>query len=194
MAMNGRCAVRGARGAGASTASHGSRAENDRSREPRTAHRAPFGLLLLATLLPASVSAQPASDRASPWYVSVSHYGRWGALGGAGALLVQGAMKHNDADQAYSALIEQCRVAPLRCDKLADGRYADADMEGTYQQTRTMDHRARNWILAGEVTLLAAGTMFLLDLVYHDTGPKNIPFSPFEVYAPPGQLGVTLRF
>jgi len=55
------------------------------------------------------------------------------------------------------------------------------------------NRRARGWILGGEITLVATGAMFLLDLIHQDDEPRNIPFTPFQVYASRGRVGLSLR-
>ena len=42
--------------------------------------------------------------------------------------------------------------------------------------------------------LLSSGAMFLVDLIYRDDAPKNIPFTPFTVFAQPGKLGFSIEF
>ncbi|MBI4499738.1 MAG: hypothetical protein HY700_01130 [Gemmatimonadetes bacterium] len=162
-------------------------------RAPRTAHRTPWWLLAVL-LAGAPLQAQSEAARANPWFVSVSHYGRWVALAAAGGMLTEAAVRHGNADREYANLVDLCRNSPPRCNKATDGSYLDGETEALYQHSVALDHDSRAWLLGGELTILTAGTMFVLDLVYHDDGPKNIPFSPFSIYAKRGQVGLTVRF
>src|SRR5262245_32340451 len=124
--------------------------------------RFPVLILLLLTLglLPAAAAAQSAPTRSKPWFVPLAHYGKWVTLAGAAALLTQGALRHGDANDDYDVLIRRCRDAPVLCDKQASGAYVDPGSEALYQRTIVLDQTARNWIVAGEVSLLLSGTMF----------------------------------
>ena len=150
-------------------------------------------LLLLMARAPELASQTP-GERSKPWLVSVSHRAKWVAAAAAATLVTEAALRHHDADRQYADLVQMCRDTPPRCDKTSGGSYVDPGAESLYQATIDLDHRARLWLLGGEASILAAGTMFVLDLVYHDKGPKNIPFSPFSVYARGGRLGLTVQF
>ena len=150
-------------------------------------------LLLLLASVP-QLQAQSVEAGANPWFVSVSHYGRWVALAAAGGMLTQAALRHGNADREYANLVDLCRNSPPRCDKAPDGSYLEAGTEARYQRSVALDHDARAWLLGAEVSILAAGTMFVLDLVYHNDGPKNIPYTPFSVYQRRGSLGLSIRF
>jgi hypothetical protein len=56
------------------------------------------------------------------------------------------------------------------------------------------DARARRLILAGELTLIATGAFFVLDLIHGDNGPANIPFTGLTVLAGPRMLGIRASF
>ncbi len=163
---------------------------------PKSAIRNPQWIAALVTLLVGAPALAQTSEGAAskPWFVSASHYGKWVTLASTGGLLAEGALRHRTADREYASLVSLCRDTPLLCDKAPNGSYLNAQTETLYQRTVSLDHGARNWIVAGEASLLAAGTMFLLDLVYHHDGPKNIPYAPFAVYVRPGKLGMALRF
>ena len=121
-------------------------------------------LVLIALVLPVDARAQIASREARPWPVDVAHYGKWPGLAATGTMLTLGFLASRDAA------------------RLQDSIAADA-----------ANQRARNWILGGEIGLVATGAMFLLDLIHRDDGPPNIPFTPFRVYATRGKLGLSLR-
>jgi hypothetical protein len=148
--------------------------------------------MTLALLLALQGPSTPPPSR--PWFASASHYGKWVTLAAAAGLLTQGAFRHRDADRAYQAVVDRCAATSALCNKAPGGQYQDTDMEGLYQRSVSLDHRARSWLVAGEVTLLAAGTMFLVDLIYRDNGPRNIPYTPFTVYSRADRIGLSLGF
>jgi hypothetical protein len=137
---------------------------------------------------------QTATVQARPWFVTASHYGKWLALAGSGGLLAQGALRHRDADREFQLVVDRCRATPAICEKGPAGQYQNAEMEALYQRTVQLDHRARTWLIAGEGLLLGTGAMFLIDLIYRDDAPRNIPFTPFTVFAQPDKLGFSIEF
>lgn len=185
------CAVR----SGSRTEGDSRRGVNTVTRQPpRTAHRVPIVLILLLAPLPSMAVAQTATTVARPWFAKASHYGKWVALAAAGGMLAQGALRHRDADREFEVVVDRCRATPALCSKAPTGEYQSAEMEALYQRTVRLDHRARGWLLAGEGLLLGAGAMFLVDLIYRDDAPRNIPFTPFTVFAQPGKLGFSIEF
>jgi hypothetical protein len=63
-----------------------------------------------------------------------------------------------------------------------------------YQEYAALERHARGFLLGGQASLLASGTMFLIDLL-HDSGDfDNIPYTPLELYTSPRQLGLAVRF
>jgi hypothetical protein len=134
----------------------------------------------------------PPAPPSRPWFASASHYGKWVTLAAGGGMLAEGAFRHRDADRAYQTVVDRCQATPPVCNKAASGEYQNAEMEGLYQQSVSLDRRARTWLVGGEVSLLAAGTMFLVDLIYRDNGPRNIPFTPFTVYTQTDRIGLSL--
>src|SRR5258705_3393444 len=91
-------------------------------RIPRTAHLAPIVLMLFIGSAGKSL-AQSSGEAAGakPWFVSVSRYGKWAALAGAGGLLTQGALRHRDANREFRTITERCRQTPTVCDQSPDG-------------------------------------------------------------------------
>jgi hypothetical protein len=164
-------------------------------RIPCPAHLAPIVLMLLAGAAgksPAQAAGQGSS--AKPWFVSVSHYGKWATLAGAGALLAQGALRHRDANRVFASLTERCSQTPGMCNQSPDGDYLEPEIIAIHQRSKDLRHSARTWILAGEASLLAAGAMFLVDVLYNHEEPKNIPYSPFSVFAHRDRIGLSARF
>ncbi len=159
-------------------------------------HRPALLALGLAIALPAVAQAQSPSPqpRTTPWYVSVSHYGRWVALAASAGFIAVAVNRHDQASQEYQALVLFCHQQQQRCVLGTDGKYLDPVPEARFQETLKLDARAGRWIMAGQITLFAAGGMFLIDILDRDHSPKNIPYTPFEAYAAPGRLGLQMRF
>lgn len=154
-------------------------------------------VLVIAGMLPASSAAAQATDMAQkdrPWYVSVSKWGKWGALAGATALTAVAFLRNRDANQVFDGLLDLCEAASSACLTGANGRYVHQDAEALYQETLRLDRAARGWMIGGQVSLAAAGAMFLVDLVWGGDDPENIPFAPLDVVAEPGRLGFQVRF
>lgn len=150
----------------------------------------------LAATLPTVARAQSPSPKphTTPWYVSVSHYGRWVALAASAGFIAVAVNRHDQASQEFRSLVLFCHQHSERCVLGGDGKYLDPAPEAQFQQTLTLDARAGRWIMAGQITLFAAGGMFLIDLLDGDHSPKNIPYTPFEAYAAPGRVGLQARF
>ena len=163
---------------------------------PKSAIRNPQWIASLVTILsgtPALAQA-PEGAQSKPWFVSLSHYGKWAALAGAGGLLTKGALRHRDANREFQTLTHRCRQTPTMCEQNPNGVYLNGEIEALSQRSRDLHHNARNWILAGEASLLTTGTMFIVDVLYHHEEPKNIPYSPFSVYAERDRIGLFMRF
>lgn len=161
-------------------------------------HLASTCLLAGAFIAAPVVARAQASDSTAashtPWYVSVSHYGRWPALGVAAGLIAVAIHAHDQAASTFSDLVQRCHSDPNQCHLAADGTYRNAAMEQRFQATLRDDRRASRWILAGQAVLLTAGGMFVLDLLAYDREPKNIPYTPIRVVATPGRLEFRLPF
>jgi hypothetical protein len=137
-------------------------------------------------------AARPIDPR--PWFVDVSHYGKWFALAGAAGLTAVAILRNQDADQVYDGLADLCQVGGETCVLGSDGRYLNPDAEVLYQETLRLDSQARKWMLGGQATLVLAGTMFVIDLVAGTRRPKNIPYAPLEYFAEGERLGLRYRF
>jgi len=159
-------------------------------------------LLLLALLVSRMdpVSAQaPELPRGTPWLVEVSHWGRWPALAGAGVLIGVAAVRSHDAREALGTLEQFCAVDVARCALTGDpdtgaDRYLDEEAEALYQEYARLSRQAQGFLIGGQVSLLAAGGMFLIDLLHRDSDVGNIPYTPLELYTTPSRLGLALRF
>lgn len=154
-----------------------------------------LGLLILALPLCSPASAQePARQDQRSWYAAVSHWAKWPTLAGALGFTAAAIFQKQDADNVYDRLQTLCHNTSEACLLGADGTYVNRDAEALYQETLRLDGKARRWMIGGESTLALSGVMFLLDLVAGQTEPKNIPFTPFEVYGGPDRLGLQWRF
>ena len=159
--------------------------------------------VVVAALLPAALPlSRPAAAQepptptidARPWFAYVSHYCKWVALAGAAGLTTVAILRNHDADQIYDGLATLCRTGGDTCVLNTDGIYVNPEAELLYQETLRLDSEARKWILGGQVTLLAAGAMFVVDLVARTRRPKNIPYAPLEYFADSRRIGLRLRF
>ena len=159
---------------------------------------APCSLLLMLSailLSPAHLAAQEPAAR--PAIVAVSRYAKWPALAAAAGFTALALSRNRDADQVYGALTTFCDQAQDACRVVAVGdvrRYQGDDAERLYQETLRLDRSARGWLIAAEVSLLAAGTMFLMDLIAGDDEPPNIPFHGMTVVADGRRLGLRVAF
>lgn len=161
----------------------------------------PFRPVLLAGLLAAGSTAdapaqQPDSLAGTPLLVTVSHWGRWPALAGAGVLVALAAVRNSDAKDARAALDDYCTVDTGRCSISQDlgGVYLDPAAEALYQEYARLSRRAQGLLIGGQATLLVAGAMFLIDLLHDDGDLGTIPYTPLELYTTPNRLGLAMRF
>lgn len=166
-----------------------------RGRQTERARAWTIALLIAAMSVPPSRPAAAQADTGTTsWLVAFSEYGKWAALAGAAGLTTVAILRNRDADEIFEGLTTLCRSAPSECVRRDDGTYEGSDAERLYQETVRLDRQARSWMIGGQIALAAAGTMFLIDLVTGDQGPKNIPFTPLEVYSASRRVGVRYRF
>lgn len=139
--------------------------------------------------------AQEPHGPGRPWIADVSRWGRWVALGAAAGLIAAAAEQHGAASGDYDRLSALCNETPDAC-ALVTGRttYADPGAEQLYQRWARHERNARGFLLGGQVTLLAAGAMFVIDLIYTEHQPPNIPLTPFTVYQRGNRLGLSVSF
>jgi len=162
---------------------------------------------LLAALPLAELRAQEEfTSQASgsrPWYASVSHWGRWAGLALSTALIVGAGVNAATANEALDEMRNLCEPDTFTDQTLADCEiiagpegpiYADPAVEALFQDYATHKQRAQNFLLGGQITLVFTGGMFLVDLLYDEDEPRNIPYTPLEVYSTPTELGLSLRF
>lgn len=158
----------------------------------------PRRLAVTAVLPLAILFAGPLAGQTTPaprpWYVTMSSWGRWGALAGAIAFTGVAIARNRDANVVFRGLTAFCANAQDACVTGDGGRYIDASAEVLYEETLRIDRQARTWMIAGQASLVAAGVMFLIDLVAGDDGPHNIPYAPVEVIAEPRRLGLRVHY
>ena len=153
-----------------------------------------------SALLPAPVHGQatPEPNSGEPWIVTVSHWGKWPALAGAGALVTMAVIRNGDAKAARTELREYCIEDLTRCATVpgpdGDDIYFDPTAEALYQEYAALTRQARGFLVGGQAGVLVTGAMFLIDLVYQRDGFDNIPYTPFELYSTPDRLGLSVRF
>jgi hypothetical protein len=163
------------------------------------ARRAIALFALIAPALPLSrpAAAQepaPRSVDARPWFVSVSHYGKWVGLAGAAGLTAVAILRNEDADRVYDGLASLCRAGGETCVLNEAGTYLNPQAEALYQETLRLDSEARKWMVGGQAALVVAGTMFVIDLVSGTKKPKNIPYAPVEYFSDGRRVGLRVRF
>jgi hypothetical protein len=164
--------------------------------------RAVFVALLASALLPVlpfcslARAQEPttAPVDARPWFVGVSHYGKWLALAGSVGLTAVAILRNEDADQVYDGLASLCRAGGETCVLNAEGTYVNPEAELLYQETLRLDSQARKWMIGGQAALVAAGAMFVVDLVSGTRRPKDIPYTRVEYFADGRRVGLRFRF
>jgi hypothetical protein len=136
--------------------------------------------------------ASQAPGQRAPFRRAVVHYGKWVAAAAAVTFTALGAHEHDNSNREWGQLLALCRANNAACLLGPDGRYLSATPEALYQSSLTFDRRARVRLLAGQVALVAAATLFIVDLRHHLSGPGNIPYAKLEVGVARGGGGSTL--
>ncbi len=173
---------------------------SSQSRWTRSATVGAVVMSALASSLAPLAAQEVGVDRSRPWYVAVSHWGRWAALAGAGGLIGLAAARHGSANDRFDRLETLCQSDLTLCEIVTDPtgggqRYAADEAEALWQDYSRFESGARSYLLGGQLTLVAAGAMFLIDLLYSgDEVGATIPLTPLELYTTPQRLGLALRF
>ena len=156
---------------------------------------------LLAGLAPALVaqdSLRVAPSTHHTWARTTVHYGKWVTAASAVGFTILAAHQHDVANRSWQQLLDLCRSDNAQCEQLPDGRYAAADAEALYQQTLYYDHRARQRLIIGQISVLTSAALFILDLRHQSGGPPNIPFHGLRLTAEPAadgaRMGVQVPF
>jgi hypothetical protein len=155
-------------------------------------------VLAWSALSAGPIEAQAGMEgRERPWYASVSRYGKWVSLAAAAGFVTAAAVYHRDADDAERLLTDFCLPDPAQCQLTGTGsgqRYANARAEALFQDVARIERKSRRLLVGGQVAIIAAGSMFLIDLLTRDMRPSNIPYTPLEVFSAPDRLGLSIRF
>lgn len=155
-------------------------------------------VLILAGAAPAAAQQNPAPTSARTWQRQVAHYGKWAAVAGAVAFTAFALEQHHRSDQAWNTLIGICQANSQNCSLGADGRYVNYTSELDYQLAIYYDHRARWRLIAGQVSLLAAVGMFVVDRRRGTGTPDNIPYHAVDVTLAPtidgARMGLRIAF
>ena len=172
-------------------------------------------VVALAVLTPALVSAQSVArgpdatlQEHAPWNAAtgrpgtgwvkggVVHYGKWLLAAGAVGFTILGEQEHRRSQRFWNQLLRMCQTDNQSCALGDNGRYLDYGAEVLYEESIYYDHRARNRLLVGQVSLLGAAAMFIADVSRKADKPGNIPFHGMTV-APEGdglRLGYRIAF
>ena len=156
-------------------------------------------LSIVSSALTGAVSGQDVTAHPTrPLVAQVSHWGRWVTLLGAGGLIAAAAVRHSDAQGALAQLEDFCRQDLAGCALVTDASgsevYASEQAEALYAEYAARQRNARGFLLGGQVSLLASGTMFLIDLLHRTEDFDNIPYTPLELTTSSRHLGLTIRF
>jgi hypothetical protein len=156
-------------------------------------------LVIMSSALPRPVLAQDVTQQPTrPFIAQVSHWGRWVTLLGAGGLIAAAAVRHSDAQGALAQLEDFCRRDLSACALVPDASgsqvYASDQAEVLYAEYAARQQSARSFLLGGQISLLASGTMFLIDLLHRTEDFDNIPYTPLELFTTSRHLGLTIRF
>ena len=167
------------------------------------------GLLLLLALAPATVLAPvapaAAQERAPDRFAATEaaqmppvptrpsfrtlRVAKWTSAAMTAAIAGFGLAAYTRADDRYRELESACVEDPETCaQRLPNGAYADARLEGLYQDVIRLDNRARLALIGSQVSLAASVVFFILDL-RHDSTPPNIPYDPRALRVTPGPGG-----
>jgi hypothetical protein len=145
-------------------------------------------LLAIATLGAPAAAAQKSGP--------LIRYGKWVLAAGAVGMNLLAARAHDDADEAFGRIEDACAIDRIRCLVNIEGRYADPEIEGLYQNSLHHDRVARRWLIFGETALVGAAVMFVYELTRASHEPDNIPFEPEFSTLPDGttRFGVRVGF
>jgi hypothetical protein len=123
----------------------------------------------------------------------VAHYGRWPALAGAAGLITLAALRRDEAGDVGARLAALCAANPARCSLEGSGdggtHYADPEAQALAVRHDRLEQRL---LVGGQAALIVSGAMFLLDLVWDDGQPDNIPYTPLRVLTSPRRIALSL--
>ena len=154
---------------------------------------------VLAVMLAAPLAAQrvdpTVTARHGSWSRGLVHYGKWMSAALAVTFTGLGAREHASSDDAFSQLLEICRLDTAKCASDPSGGYVTPSSEALYQTSIHHERRARVRLLAAQASLLLAAGLFLADHGRGGDGPDNIPYHlSVEAGADGARVGVRLKF
>jgi hypothetical protein len=126
------------------------------------------------------------------WKHAVAHYGKWAAAAGAVAFTALAIEQHTHSNNAWNSLLAICNTNSQNCAVGSDGRYRNYQSEYYYQLALYYDHRARWRLIAGQVSLVAAVGLFVVDLRGQSATPPNQPVHPVKLAFTPTTDGAAL--
>ncbi len=129
---------------------------------------------LLTALPPSRLTAQ--SPQPAP---ALYRTGKWIAAAAAVTLTGIGIADHDQANAAYTQLVNYC--ASGTCQLGPDGHYTDPVAEARYHEVVVNDRAARAWLLGGQLSLVGAVGLFILELHHSSKEPPNIPYSGLTI-------------
>ncbi len=131
--------------------------------------RAVWAVLFLTALPAYRLTAQ--SPQPAP---ALYRTGKWIAAAAAVTLTGIGIADHDQANAAYTQLVNYC--AGGTCQIGPDGHYTDPVAESKYNTVVQSDRAARVFLVSGQVALAGAVAMFILELHHAGKEPPNIPY------------------
>jgi len=158
------------------------------------------GLVLVALVAGPPLAAQEASpEPRQSWIRPVARYGKWLTAATAIAFTGLAVREHDQSADAWDQLLDICRADNADCTLGPQGQYLNNIAENFYQRSLFYDARARRRLLAGQVALVVAASLFIVDLSRGKNGPPNIPFDPNRIVVAPGvgggtKVGLRLEF
>ena len=159
----------------------------------------------IAVLAPALLSGQRAAGRSSDNVASYSvasgswvkggvvHYGKWLLAASAVGFTILGEREHRRSQRFWHQLLRMCQTDNQSCALGDDGRYLNYGAEVLYEESVYYDHRARNRLLVGQVSLLGAAAMFIADVSRKADKPGNIPYHGMVVTPVRDGVGLGIR-
>lgn len=158
----------------------------------------PFWSLAGLALLVSPLEAQEPRDvDTQPWFVDVSHVAKWPALAAAGGFIALAAARHGEARAVDREIEALCAEDDARCfvSLLGSGPlYTDPEVHALHERRSELRDAARGYLLGGQISLVVSAGMFLLDLIYGDDQPKNIPYTPLQLFTSAQEVGVRFSF
>jgi hypothetical protein len=151
----------------------------------------------LVTLVPPLPAQESLEVNTRPWFADVSHVAKWPALAAAGGFIALAAARHGEALAVDREIETLCAEGDGRCSVTLLGSgplFTDSEVQALHERRSELRNAARGYLLGGQISLVVSGGMFLLDLIYGDDRPKNIPFTPLELHGRGQEVGFRIRF